>query len=362
MYAVPYNDQEFIAMNPGKAKYTHAQIMEALAINNDHDSMVASTQTGICSSTIRRWRRLLKGGGELVSSDDRVVGQAPEYSYPDIPDPNLPIEEIIDIREKAFELQKEHDSVVKWMPIKMRTNEPIMVCFVGDPHVDDDGCNWSVLKNDIKTFQKPGVYCVNIGDTINNWSGRLTHLYAEQETSRQTAIRLGRWFVGQAKWLTWIRGNHDLWTPAGLIDEDAGKFSHVSDWESKFKVVFPNEFEIKVHAAHNFKGTSIYNKLHGAKRQAMFSGSEADVYVQGHHHEWNCDFYEDENNHRVVTLIKVRGYKFHDDYATLHGFGEQQYGSTIGVIVDPTGDRCKTYPYYNIQDGYKYLEYLRSTA
>ena len=57
----------------------------------------------------------------------------------------------------------------------------------------------------------PGVYAVNIGDTTDNWGGRLIRLYAENDVSRQTERKLARWFLQESgiRWLVWLHGNHD---------------------------------------------------------------------------------------------------------------------------------------------------------
>jgi hypothetical protein len=335
-------------------------IKDALDTNSEN----ASRNSKIASSNIRRWIRNLKKGKILESSDRKDIYFSlfdREYNLPTLPDPELPIEDIISLREQAFEKQQEYNEAVEWMPIEMTSNKPIMIVPVGDPHLDDDGCNWPVLKNDIKVFKQPGVFCVNVGDTINNWSGRLVAQYANQETSHKTAVRLGMWFVDQAKWLVWIRGNHDLWTPEGAIDIKARETAHVADWEAKFRIVFPNGVDIKFDTAHHFKGSSIYNRLHGGLKKAKFSGSLADFYISGHTHEWGVITDEHDDTHKVVTIIKVRGYKYQDEYAIKNGFGEQAYGSAVGIVIDPTKEGAEQKMIFNsIQAGNEYLQYLRA--
>jgi len=81
------------------------------------------------------------------------------------------------------------------------------------------------------------------------------------------------------------------------------------------------------------------------------------VYVSGHTHEWGTYSGENEFNNKLFHLIKVRGYKFNDPYATAHGFGEQQNGCTIGIVIDPSE---KIYTFSDIDKGYEFLEFLRS--
>lgn len=345
-------------------KHPYTVMCDALSLFDSEGSTEARNRTGIPRTSLARWRKDLDNGHVLESIEGHSITHRmlePDYHIQELPSPDLPIDEIIAHREKAFEKQQEYNDAAEWLSIDMTSDKPIMICAVGDPHLDDDGCNWPLLKRDIETFKKPGVFCVNIGDTINNWAGRLVAEYANQEASHKTAVRLGRWFVDQAKWLVWIRGNHDMWTPEGAIDIKAREVTHVADWEAKFVLKFPNGEELKFNTAHHFKGSSVYNRLHGGVKRAKFSGAVADFYISGHTHEWGVVTDEHDDTHKVVNIIKVRGYKYHDEYAIKNGFSEQLYGSSIGIVIDPskTGvDRVNIFP--SIQSGGEYLEYLRS--
>ena len=52
-------------------------------------------------------------------------------------------------------------------------------------------------------------------------------------------------------------------------------------WRARFKLKFPS-CEVRVDAAHNHKGSSIYNPLHEPKRAALWN-KNADIYVARHH-------------------------------------------------------------------------------
>jgi hypothetical protein len=56
------------------------------------------------------------------------------------------------------------------------------------PHVDDNGCNWPLLKHHAELCRTtPGLYAINLGDSSNNWTDRLIKLYAQQDWSVKTA-------------------------------------------------------------------------------------------------------------------------------------------------------------------------------
>jgi hypothetical protein len=56
------------------------------------------------------------------------------------------------------------------------------------PHVDDNGCNWPLLKHHAELCRTtPGLYAINLGDSSHNWTDRLIKLYAQQDWSVKTA-------------------------------------------------------------------------------------------------------------------------------------------------------------------------------
>jgi len=62
--------------------------------------------------------------------------------FPDLPSSELPPEQLIDQACKRFEGHLEAREARRWMEIKVKSNRPIGVAFVGDPHIDN---NWLQL-------------------------------------------------------------------------------------------------------------------------------------------------------------------------------------------------------------------------
>jgi hypothetical protein len=258
-----------------------------------------------------------------------------------LPSKSIPVEKRIEMMEDAFKRRHEYELAKKWRPIKIEMDGPIGIQWFGDPHIDDNGCNWPLLKRDVDIVKKTeGMFGANIGDTTNNWIGRLARLYANQDTSEETALELAHWFMEQIPWLLIIRGNHDLWSGTlgkKLFDWMAQGSGPVADWQAQIALKFPNGREAKIWAAHSFPGTSMWNPLHASVKRAQFTG-EAHLYISGHHHDWAL--YETEDPHRgnVYWAAKARGYKFIDSYASNLGYGAQQHGASITAIFDPEAE------------------------
>jgi hypothetical protein len=271
---------------------------------------------------------------EVLQADNPATAILPDFG-----DDDIPVEQIIEQQCERYEARKAHHSAHDFFPIAIRGKDPILLAFMGDPHVDADGCNWPLLKRDCEILREtPGAYAVNIGDAHNNWAGRLMHLYAAQETSKKTAYKLVNWLLRESgvNWLFWLAGNHDAWGDGmAVLYEMSRGAAPVFDWQAKFELVFENGRRCPVHAAHSFKGTSIYNPGHGMLRAAKFSQHCPRIYAQGHHHEYYMHHAVYEDLDLTYWGMKVRGYKWIDHYADVLQFGSNSYGATGAFVIDP---------------------------
>lgn len=289
----------------------------------------AAKELNLSRSTLRRW--LYKAEAEGISP---VEGT----KLPGFPADDLSIEKIIEQMDARFVQREQHHKAKRWAPIEMATDEPIAISFFGDPHLDDDGCNWPMLRAHCDIHRTtPGFYGVNIGDTTNNWTGRLMRLFANQETSQKTARKLAKWFLADSgvKWLVWLLGNHDVWNDGEAIMQGLGAhLVWMEDWQAQFRLTFPNQRECRIWAAHNFFGKSIWNSLHGMQR-AAHTKVEAHIYVGGHLHNWAIHQEESASRDFTYWLARARGYKYLDSHAVHHGHQSQDDGAAITAVINP---------------------------
>jgi hypothetical protein len=284
-------------------------------------------------------------------------------------DEDEPIEGLIDRMARQFERAKKANDARRWFPIGVSDNKPIGILFVGDPHVDDNGCNWPALREHISIARStPGLYAVNIGDTGNDWGGRLVKKYADQDTSVKTAGKLVRWLLLESgvSWLAWLHGNHQHMGGTVALHEEMNR-KHgtrsvpMLDWEARFVLKFKNGEEFKINTAHDFAGNSMWNPVHGAVKAAKF-GNDIDVLVCGHKHNWAISQWEQPEQGNSPLMIRVRGYKHLDEYARRIGKYEQEDGQSILVVLDPTATtksaRCQAF--VDVKKGAEYLTWLRS--
>lgn len=288
-------------------------------------------------------------------------------TLPTFPDDDLPVRELIEISKKRFQKREAHASARKWSPIKVNIPGPIGLSFFGDPHVDNNGCNWPLLDHHCDLHRKTeGLFAVNIGDTTDNWMGRLLRLAAKSDTSQGTARKLAKWLLLESgvTWLANLIGNHDDWNDgAAVLEAMAGHKVPMHDWQAQFKLVFPKGRECKVWAAHNFAGHSMWNTLHGPQK-AAHTKSEADIYAAGHTHNWAVHQEESASREFVYWLIRSRGYKFIDDHAEKLGHAGQQEGAAITAIIDPEAKSMAGFVqcYADMDEAVDYLKHKRRKA
>lgn len=312
------------------------------------------------SRTTFQYRLTRARAAGLVKGDP----SEPEVTFPELPSSELSAAELIEQAAARFEGHRTAKDARRWMEIKVNTKQPIAVAFVGDPHIDNNGCNWPLLRRDIGIFEStPGLYAVNIGDLTDNWVGRLVRLYADQEMSKKQAWKLAKYLLRDAKikWLCHILGNHDAWNDGPyLIKANAAPVVPVEDWQSRFQLVFSNGARVRVHAAHDFPGSSIWNGMHGPQKAALLY-EQADIYACGHKHSWAIVHGENANRDFVYHLIRAKGYKAIDSYADQLGYANQRFGATITAVIDPVAEgvnriRC----FADLEEAAEFLTWKRA--
>lgn len=335
----------------------------------------AARALGIVERTfLDRYKKALAAAGiDDIRNFDRarkVPLTEPLPSPTDGISPELPIDELLDQASKRFRQRHAYESATSdWPVVDVPNNLPIGVLWFGDPHLGDNGCNIDLLRQHTQLcVETEGLYGANIGDTTNNWqtAGRLAKLWADQDTSISTERRLAKWLMTESgvEWLVWIIGNHDSWNHGdSLLRAINIKGIFMKNWEAKFRVAFPNGVEIKIHTAHNFKGFSDWNPMHGPLK-ASIKSSDADLYVAGHIHTPGSMQINLQGSKRFPLLLRVSSYKRFDHHALVHGFDDHDVGSAVLTIFNPnTRDRSgRITHFFDVEMGARVLTVMRQEA
>ena len=344
------------------SKATDDQILAALERHQGH-RVKAAKELGLNERSIlaRLARMRKKGIAVIPPSYDTPVAQ---FEVGEIPSDDVPIEELIEQRKRKFAYKRDHEEASKLIPIKIRIPGPIGILHFGDPHVDDDGTDIQALEDHTRLVNETeGMFAANVGDTTNNWAGRLARLYADQSTSAAQAWRLAEWFVSRCDWLYMIGGNHDLWSGAGdplkWIAKQQNSLYKAS--EARLALRFPNGTEIRINARHDHAGSSIWNPAHGPMKAAML-GTRDHIYVAGHKHESAYSVLKDPIQGIAMHAIKVASYKVYDRYARDKGFRDNALSPCCVTTINPAlpanhPDLVKVW--WEPDEGADYLTHLR---
>jgi UDP-2,3-diacylglucosamine pyrophosphatase LpxH len=287
-----------------------------------------------------------------------------EFTVPSLDNPDMSEEELVDHVTRRFETRRKATQQRNWMPLTFHKPGPLAISFLGDPHVDDNGCNWPRLREDLHTINETdGMYAASLGDASNNWVGRLSRLWASQETSARQAWQLVQWLLKATDWCLLVKGNHDLWLPNDVDPIEWLKVpgTLTADWQARIEVRFPKGRKGRIWAAHDMPGHSQWNPLHAQVKRAKFS-QEADLYISGHRHHWALAQNEDEWTNVVYWTARAKGYKTEDPYADRLGHGEQRHGQAITAVFEPeaVSDTSFMVCFANVQEAAEYLRWKRA--
>ncbi|MDA0871036.1 MAG: metallophosphoesterase family protein [Proteobacteria bacterium] len=303
------------------------------------------------------------------TSDDKInnMDKAP-FVIQDIPDDELTTEELIERSLKRWERKREAHNATKLIDVDLKEKKPFALCFIGDPHIDDDGCNWGRLKADMDLMANtPGMIGICVGDITNNWVGRLMKKYADQETTRKQAEKLIEWFLSEAGvyWAAVIGGNHDIWNTDG---GDINKFifrSQAGIYRNhgvRLKLKIPGGKTINVNCRHDYAGHSQWNESHAMSKAARFGVD--DIYVAGHRHVSGYQIVKNHESQRISHAVRVAGYKEIDDYAESKSLREHNIFQSMAFIVDPGQEDPLRFikPVFSLDEAAEELTYKRKVT
>jgi hypothetical protein len=308
---------------PPKIEIIPTEFIEMMMVDKpEYTPDMLAAMFGVSKRTIRYWK-------ETVRTE---VGFQREIAMPD----SIDIDELINERTRKFERKGIRKKNEKLIGIKIMNDGPIGIAHFGDPHIDDDGTDISLLlKHADLVAETEGMYAGNVGDIQNNWIGRLGRLYGEQSTSAKESWRLTEHFIRKVSWLYICGGNHDAWVGSGdPLEYIIGQPTVYNMYQVRLNLIFPNGKQVRVNCRHDFKGHSQYNTAHGLTKAAMF-GWRDHILTAGHKHVSGYQVVKDPMSGLITHAIRCSSYKTHDRYAEEMGLADQSIFMCPVTIIDP---------------------------
>lgn len=301
-------------------------------------------ELGVPRETVRDW---LNSGYEVETPTD-VTG--------------LTVEELVEDRKRRFMRKRAYEEARTQIPVRITVPGPVGIIHFGDPHVDDDGTDIAALERHTGLVRDTeGLFAANVGDTTNNWVGRLARLYGEQSTSAAEAWALAEWFVRRCDWLYMIGGNHDAWSGAGdPLKWIAGQSVYEAS-QVRLALQFPNKRICTINARHDFAGNSQWNPTHGVMKAAQL-GMRDDILVCGHKHVSGYQPLKIPGEDRIAHCIQVASYKVFDRYAKERGFRDQHISPAVLTVIDPSATSAAGFVtvFHEVDEGVEYLKWKRA--
>lgn len=299
-------------------------------------------------------------------SDGRMIRKpSPIVAVRAPPSPELTAGELLERKKADFRRRLAYEHGRKLIRVKVNIPGPIGILHFGDPHLDDDGTDIEALEHHIQLVKDhPAMVAANVGDTTNNWVGRLARLYAEQHATAREAWTLAEWFIREleGKWLYIIAGNHDAWSGAGdplnWITQQASALYESS--EVRLGLAFPGGKTITINARHDFAGESQWNPAHGPMKAAQL-GIRDDILICGHRHKSGYSPLKDPESGKVCHCIQVASYKRYDRYARERGFRDQSLSPCVVTVIDPeqTKPEAMVHVFWDADVAADFLTWLR---
>ena len=108
---------------------------------------MASKHLGIPDTTFRRRLNLAIKiyGSEEMTRRPKPAEYKEAFELDQLPPSDVPFEERLKQRLAAFEARKKYEMAAKIRVAKVNIDGPIGILHFGDPHVDDDGTDLSLL-------------------------------------------------------------------------------------------------------------------------------------------------------------------------------------------------------------------------
>lgn len=269
--------------------------------------------------------------------DAALAGVTPDYEAAPVPSTARPIDQLLQDRIEEFERYKAHYEATNLLPVRVNIDGPVGIAHFGDPHIDDPGTDIAAIKDAVETVRTTaGMFACNVGDTTNNWTGRLAKLYAEQSTTSEEAWVLAEWLFSACPWLYVIGGNHDLWSGSGDPLKWIAKQARVPYGPSQVRLnlCFPNKREVRVNLRHDHPGHSQWNAAHGPAKAAQLGWTDH-ILTCGHTHQSGYNVVRDEMTGTLSHCLRVCSFKRYDRYARERGFNLRSIEPVVVTVIDP---------------------------
>jgi len=240
-------------------------------------------------------------------------------------------------------------------------NKPVLLIFWGDWHVGAKGVDYDQLDKDIALVSKTdGAYVFGLGDYKDNGNAFVIPSTAQENQippGMQDLIVQDMMNKLKGKIQVLVRGCHDDWdykvANKDFIQTLCDNVNAVNLWHGGFvNVVLGNE-EYKLYIRHKYKNESGLNTTN-VQRNIINDRGHVDIAAVAHKHFPDLQMLKRQG--KDVIYLRTGSYKQYDEFGQKIGGYSGAYGIPCVVIFPNTH---KTIPFFDLQQGINYINYLR---
>lgn len=217
--------------------------------------------------------------------------------------------------------------------------EPYRLKIFGDPHLDNDGCNFELFERHwLEMSVEDRIFGICVGDWFDNWTRALAHLYKEHSTPPSDAWLLLEYLMEQRgeALIAACSGNHDDWSHGPVDPVDLLMKKHgVLYRQGAIRVQVNHEDCDPMHWSirHKWKGQSMYSAAHWGAAHTNVNWRDP-LMVGGHIHQDDARLVQKADG-TWCHVCQVSAFKEFDNFADVHGFSGAKISPVWDLVVDP---------------------------
>lgn len=266
------------------------------------------------------------------------------------------VNKLIEIQHSLSELDDKQTET----HLSVDDDKPVGIAFWGDWHVGSRGVDHEQLFRDLETIkQTDGLYCIGMGDYIENYTGAIKGSVHEQILAPHEQIKVVQHIMTEVgnKMLVLVRGCHEDFAFKDSNTDIAREFAKTADtvylWHGGDIYLTIGEELYHIRARHKYKSESSVNTTN-AQRMMMVDKGPCDIGFVAHKHF--CEIQHTKKMGQDVVWGRSGTYKILDEYGQKLAGYEGMYGVPI-LILYPHEKRIV--PFKDFESGLEHLNYAR---
>ena len=284
------------------------------------------------------------GGGVAPPLAPEIVGLLPSDR---LPDPSAVWKRVLEVQEHSSASARRRYS----QEIRLKGDLPSCLVFSSDWHCGNAYTDYRRLYEETELVaDTPGMYAVTLGDSHDNWVGKLEGIQRYQPISLAEEMALVRdrllRLCNAGKLLAVVSGNHEArtdklagvdWTREVLADHAV-----LYDQDEIQATLTLGEAAWRLKLRHQWRYRSILNPFHPFWRD-LERADDWDMAVGGHVHSgshWaKLDHMDPALGHPTDRYAVLLGtYEYDSKYARMVGLGRHVASGAVAVIYYPSGE------------------------